>query len=424
MNPSNGGGNLPFPPPIPPFPPDPLPKSTNLAPSPLKSVVGDQCFSSSPCADGQANSASPKSLAQIGRRGYLEKEGDLNLEPLATPSQAAAPPAISSLDGAPPTGNSPDIGGNFTAQTAYSAAGGPGKATSQSFDVCNPNRVSPYNKAAGGGAIRRLRNRAHRREISQNRSNPTPNGLGTKQSGGAPLAKQQVSQVEVNKDPKKIPIASQKVNSGFYYSRAIQGGKGSPRQQPSPTPLEAKSKVNCVPTRPTARPVLDVGHKKNSNNSGFDSANRFSVLDIPSSIKFNKLIEVQDDLYPPDHALVDGMELDVNLLNSNGIGDGKSNGIFGISDTQKQVILNCMRDFKFVQAEAVEEWSQGEWDFFADKCMEMGLDPENSILYPEEDTEIEDVEDLDGFESVHAVSQLKKLGSYVDPVLTNSPNRK
>ncbi|KAI3693494.1 hypothetical protein L1987_76437 [Smallanthus sonchifolius] len=79
---------------------------------------------------------------------------------------------------------------------------------------------------------------------------------------------------------------------------------------------------------------------------------------------------------------------------------------------------------KYVQAEAVEEWSQGEWDFFTDKCMEMGLDPENSILYPDKDTEIEDVEDIDGFDSVHAMSQLKNLGSYVDLVVTKSPNRK
>ncbi|KAI3684039.1 hypothetical protein L1987_84562 [Smallanthus sonchifolius] len=67
---------------------------------------------------------------------------------------------------------------------------------------------------------------------------------------------------------------------------------------------------------------------------------------------------------------------------------------------------------EYVQAEAVEEWSQGEWDFFADKCLEMELDPENSILYPEEDTEIENVEDIDGFDSVHAVSHLKKSGSW------------
>ncbi|KAI3693492.1 hypothetical protein L1987_76435 [Smallanthus sonchifolius] len=70
-----------------------------------------------------------------------------------------------------------------------------------------------------------------------------------------------------------------------------------------------------------------------------------------------------------------------------------------------------VRISEYVQAEAVEEWSQGEWDFFANKCMEMGLDPENSILYPVKDTEIEDVEDIDGFDSVHAMSQLKNLGS-------------
>ncbi|KAI3775640.1 hypothetical protein L1987_50221 [Smallanthus sonchifolius] len=106
------------------------------------------------------------------------------------------------------------------------------------------------------------------------------------------------------------------------------------------------------------------------------------------------------------------MDLEMNPLNSNGNFDNRSNGSFAITDAQKRVILNCMQDFKYVQAKAVEEWSQGEWDFFADKCMEMGLDPENIILYPEEDTEIEDVEEFDGFDSVHVGSHLKKLGSH------------
>ncbi|KAI3777939.1 hypothetical protein L1987_47742 [Smallanthus sonchifolius] len=208
-------------------------------------------------------------------------------------------------------------------------------------------------------------------------SNIAPNGLGEKKKGGASLAKQQVTHGE----------------------------------------------APCVSTNPPARLVPGVGSTKPSIYMGFDSANRFSVLDIPSSIKFSKLVEVQVDLYPPDNGLADSMDLEVNTLNSNGNVDYMSIGKYGISDAQKQVILNCLQDFKYVQVEAVEQWSQGEWDFFADKCMEMGLDPENSIIYPEEDTEIDDVEDIDGFDSAQAVSHLKKLGSYVDPVVTKSPNQ-
>ncbi|KAI3696554.1 hypothetical protein L1987_79573 [Smallanthus sonchifolius] len=168
--------------------------------------------------------------------------------------------------------------------------------------------------------------------------------------------------------------------------------KDSPRQQPAPAPQQpapapcqgGKDSPNQQPAPPDC-PVPGAGSSDHSNDMGVDSG------------------------------LADSMDVEVNVLNNN--------GIYGISDAQKQVILNCMRDFKYVQAEAVEEWSQGEWDFFADKCMEMGLDPENSILYPEEDSEIVDVEDIDGFDSVHAVSHLKKLGAYVDPVVSNASNR-
>ncbi|KAI3724760.1 hypothetical protein L1987_64525 [Smallanthus sonchifolius] len=244
------------------------------------------------------------------------------------------------------------------------------------------------------------------------------------QKGETPLAKQHATRVEINKDPSVAPIASKKATTRFNYSRAVQGGKGNSTQQRDVAPLMAKPSVPCVSTNSPVRLVQGGGPSKPSIDLGFESANRFSVLDIPNSIRLNKLTEVQDDLYPPDNGLADSMDLEINNLNSNGNVDYSTNGKYGISDAQKQVILNCIRDFKYVQAEAVEEWSQGEWDFFADKCMEVGLDPENSIIYPDEDTEIDDGEDIDGFDSAHAVSHLKKLGSYVDPVVMKSPNRK
>ncbi|KAI3811866.1 hypothetical protein L1987_16562 [Smallanthus sonchifolius] len=201
----------------------------------------------------------------------------------------------------------------------------------------------------------------------------------------------QATRVDGNNEPNLVPIAPKKVVPGFNYSRAIHGGRDSPRQQPAPAPQQpvpapyqgGKDSPNQQPA-PPACPVPGAGSSDRSNDMGVDSASRFSILDIPNSIKFNKLITGQDDLYPPDQGLADSMDVEVNVLNNN--------GIYGISNAQKQVILNCMRDFKYVQAEAVEEWSQ-------------------------------DVEDIDGFDLVHAVSHLKKLGAYVDPVVSNASNR-
>ncbi|KAI3786255.1 hypothetical protein L1987_45390 [Smallanthus sonchifolius] len=197
---------------------------------------------------------------------------------------------------------------------------------------------------------------------------------------------QQATRVDGINKPILVPNLPKKVAPGFNYSRAVQGACPGPGADPS----------DCY------------------NDKGVVSGNRFSVLDTLNSIKFNNLITGQVDLYLPDQGLGDNMEVEVNPLNSN--------GFYGITDAQKQVILNCMCDFKYVQAEAVEEWSQGEWDFFADKCLELGLDPENSILYPEEDTETVEVEDIEGFDSGHAASHLKKLGVYVDPVVSKASN--
>ncbi|KAI3685911.1 hypothetical protein L1987_79580 [Smallanthus sonchifolius] len=211
-----------------------------------------------------------------------------------------------------------------------------------------------------------------------------------KPQGWAPLAKQQGTHVEVINEPRVPPIAPKKVNSGFNYSRAVHGGKGSPRQQRDLTHQVANSNATCIPT--STPPCLGngVGSSNPSIYLGFDSENRFSVLDIPSSINFNKLMVGQDDLYPPDSGLADSMDVEMNALNSKENVEFMSNRKYGITDAQKLVILNCIRDF--------------------------------NILYPEEDTEIVDDEDMDGFESAHAVSHLKKLGSYSDPVVTKSPN--
>ncbi|KAI3714445.1 hypothetical protein L1987_73047 [Smallanthus sonchifolius] len=261
-------------------------------------------------------------------------------------------------------------------------------ASAPSVDEDGFTMVSKHNKR---GPIKlqskkqkpvRVKMHAQQYGPGRSRRNIVPNGPGENQKGESPMAKQQATRAEVNKEHRVAPIAPKKVTSGFNYSRAVQGGQGISRQQRDKTPLMAKPSVSCVSNSQPARLAHGVGSAKPTIGLGLESANRFSVLDIPSSIKFNKLIEGQDDLYPLDNGLEDGMDLEMNTLISNGKVECSTNEKYGISDAQKQ-------------------------------CMEMGLDPENSILYPEEDTEIEDVDDMDRFDSTHAVSRL---------VVTKSPN--
>ncbi|MFS8013818.1 hypothetical protein Hanom_Chr15g01337531 [Helianthus anomalus] len=88
---------------------------------------------------------------------------------------------------------------------------------------------------------------------------------------------------------------------------------------------------------------------------------------------------------------------------------------YGITDAQKKRILDALvSDAKAVRAEDQEEWVDGEWDFFHDKCMELGLDP---------DFAVEDVyEDECG--SAQFLSHLAKAGKYFDPVVAKPPKNK
>ncbi|MFS7909482.1 hypothetical protein Hanom_Chr01g00095111 [Helianthus anomalus] len=76
---------------------------------------------------------------------------------------------------------------------------------------------------------------------------------------------------------------------------------------------------------------------------------------------------------------------------------------YGITDKQKKCILDALRsDAKAVKVEDQEEWVDGEWEFFYDKCAELDLDPDFCV---------EDVyEDESG--SAQFISQLAKTGCF------------
>ncbi|MFS8013838.1 hypothetical protein Hanom_Chr15g01337741 [Helianthus anomalus] len=88
---------------------------------------------------------------------------------------------------------------------------------------------------------------------------------------------------------------------------------------------------------------------------------------------------------------------------------------YGITDAQKKHIIGALcGDSQAVKAEDQEEWIDGEWEFFHDKCLELGLDPDYCV---------EDVyEDESG--SAQFIAQLAKSGKYFDPVVAKPPKRK
>ncbi|KAI3688436.1 hypothetical protein L1987_82151 [Smallanthus sonchifolius] len=199
----------------------------------------------------------------------------------------------------------------------------------------------------------------------------------------------------VNKSPTVDLNATKKTSKGFNFTRAIQGDLGRKSQQPVPSVLSPK---NAVPPNP-----IDLV-----------SSNRFSVLDIPNSIKLNKLIEVQDDLYPPDQGREDDMDLEINKskcddnvvcqLNREHIegsrilpesilsppkqsGNSSRGKSYGIPDEQKKDIADRLKKSGCIKVDIVDQWCPGQWDYFNDLCTLMGLDPDYCIEDVDSDTE-------------------------------------
>ncbi|KAI3826055.1 hypothetical protein L1987_00097 [Smallanthus sonchifolius] len=224
-----------------------------------------------------------------------------------------------------------------------------------------------------------------------------PAGQNVNQLSKAPHVNQVANMHGVLKPPTVVSNATKKGSSGFNFTRVVQGDRGGKNQQQSSTKMATHPKS------------LDI-----------DTTNRFSVLDIPSSIKFNKVIEVQDDLYLPDQSLEDGMELDMSRSKDGQImidqpsqnmgGDqvlppclfsvcqkvtlaqparkDKEEKDYGISNAQKMAIPSRLCGLaQAVRAVDMDNWEQGEHEFFEDQVKALGLDYDYCIEDVESDDE-------------------------------------
>ncbi|MFS8013800.1 hypothetical protein Hanom_Chr15g01337351 [Helianthus anomalus] len=155
-------------------------------------------------------------------------------------------------------------------------------------------------------------------------------------------------------------------------------------------------------------------------------------MDFEASFKTNSLVGVpidldQVDLFPPDNVCSERCtinqqtEVDLGRVLPDWSKFSPSESLnrilekdYGITDAQKKCILDALRGkSKAVRAEDQEEWVDGEWEFFYDKCMELDLDPDFCV---------EDVyEDESG--SAQFISQLAKTGKFFDPVVAKPPKR-
>ncbi|MFS7909485.1 hypothetical protein Hanom_Chr02g00095141 [Helianthus anomalus] len=177
---------------------------------------------------------------------------------------------------------------------------------------------------------------------------------------------------------------------------------------------------------PTASQPSTAGSSKSAaNQPNSVQTNKFSVLDFSASLKANELIGEPMDLYPQDNVNAEfcttneQSPFDPGRVLPTWSRFSPSESLqrildkdYGITDIQKKRILDALTgESQAVNAVDQEEWVDGEWEFFNDKCLELGLDPDYCV---------EDVYD-DESESARFLSGLAKTGKYFDPVVAKPP---
>ncbi|KAI3797113.1 hypothetical protein L1987_39805 [Smallanthus sonchifolius] len=146
-----------------------------------------------------------------------------------------------------------------------------------------------------------------------------------------------------------------KSSLGFDFTRAVQGAnvktKKPPNQSPSTSLQPAGAASGSVNRHPqSAAATMDVEPPQTS------SSNRFAALSAASE---------QDDF-------------------DQSIGTGRT---YGISDSQRKAIAERLSVSNSICSEETVNWCLGEWDYFNDLCISLGLDPDYCIEDVESDTE-------------------------------------
>ncbi|KAI3677390.1 hypothetical protein L1987_87017 [Smallanthus sonchifolius] len=217
-----------------------------------------------------------------------------------------------------------------------------------------------------------------------------------------------------------------------------------PIQHPIPNSQSAGPVIQSAVSRPTAHgSSMEVDPSPICSKIRFDALNaiseldtddhsagtgmNFTELDIHASIKRASLVEAHSDLYPHEPMHEDGISpatfhsevkekaavrgdptaekqvcqtnrehiegtrhLPASILSSpnpGGLHPNIGGRTYGISESQRNAITNRLSVSSSICSEETVNWSPGEWDYFNDLCISMGLDPDYCIEDVESDTE-------------------------------------
>ncbi|KAI3727430.1 hypothetical protein L1987_67244 [Smallanthus sonchifolius] len=220
------------------------------------------------------------------------------------------------------------------------------------------------------------------------------------------------------------PSYSNVVGSGFNFARAVQGAKVKPVKPPIQQPLSSSQTPGPgLPRFAVLNSISELDPFDQSSGTG----TTFSELDIHASIKRTSLVEASSDLYPPDPMNEDGSTagrflsddkddaagkgatekeklfcqvnrehvegarlLPNSVLSSpspGGIHSSNGGKSYGITESQRKAIADRISASSNICIDETVNWCPGEWDYFNDLCISLGLDPDYCIEDVESDTE-------------------------------------
>ncbi|KAI3743665.1 hypothetical protein L1987_56727 [Smallanthus sonchifolius] len=224
------------------------------------------------------------------------------------------------------------------------------------------------------------------------------------------------------------PSYSNVVGSGFNFARAVQGAKVKPVKPPIQQPLSSSQTPGPGLPRSNNRfAVLNSISELDPFDQSSGTGTTFSELDIHASIKRTSLVEASSDLYPPDPMNEDGSTagrflsddkddaagkgatekeklfcqvnrehvegarlLPNSVLSSpspGGIHSSNGGKSYGITESQRKAIGDRISASSNICIDETVNWCPGEWDYFNDLCISLGLDPDYCIEDVESDTE-------------------------------------
>ncbi|KAI3811864.1 hypothetical protein L1987_16560 [Smallanthus sonchifolius] len=236
--------------------------------------------------------------------------------------------------------------------------------------------------------------------------------------------------------------------SGFYFARAVQGTSVKPvkppLQAPNTSPKSAGPASRSVSRHPHSSgssmevdspqgcsinrfAVLNDVSELDTLDQSVGTGTKFTELDIQASLKRSSLVEACSDLYPHESIMedvnptaqfqsdveeqaaekripeienlfcqvnrehIDGTRLLPSSIlsspNPGGLHSHEGGRTYGISESQRIAIADRLSVSTSICSEETVNWCPGEWDYFNDLCISLGLDTDYCIEDVDSDTE-------------------------------------